>query len=85
MKYPAFPLPAMIDASNPVRCRCHKMLTEMMMVYERIIECLQIEDIKRPVRSRTKEKKSKKTIKVVIKLRNKGGRPSPYKTNPKKP
>jgi hypothetical protein len=56
MKYAPFPLPPMMDASNPVRCRCHKMLTEMMIIYESIIECLQAEDIRRPPKKKRKSR-----------------------------
>lgn len=56
MKYAPFPLPPMMDSNNPVRCRCYNMLKEMMIIYERIIEELQMEDIRRPPHEKKKRK-----------------------------
>jgi hypothetical protein len=56
MRYASFPLPPLTDSDNPIRCRCHRMLVEMMIIYERIIEALTAEDEKeirnRPAKSK---------------------------------
>lgn len=83
MKYASFPLPPLVDSNNAVRCRCHKMLVEMMIIYERIIETLQQEDIKRPPVAKKKSKSSGKTntLPGAVKM----GRPSRYTKDIKKP
>ena len=84
MKYAAFPLPPLLDSDNPVRCRCHKLLVEMMIIYERLIETLQLEDIKRPPGVKKRKKSSSgtaKKIKSVVKM----GRPSRYTKDMTKP